>query len=195
MLLQLTGPDGRPYVLGEPLHLYDGDALLGVLDPVPVNRTGTEVHIEHFVPNYRVGGQARDNGRLVLLEMVAFIVERFTTVQAISITLSRNIENYADGLNLATVRSDLLQSIGTANIVVAPKPDAAQAGHFVVSGVWIYNPENREALRAVLDVEREAYCARHATEPVSAPMPLAAATLVDAFKRRMRSLPGFGPAA
>jgi hypothetical protein len=189
MLLQLTGPHGRPYVLGEALHLHDGEVLLGMLDPVPVNRTGTEVHIEHFAPNYRVGGQARDNGRLVLLEMVAFIVERFNAVQAISITLSRNIENYADGLNLATVRSAFLHSIGTTNILVAPKPDPDQAGHFVVSGVWIYNPDNLAALRAVLNVEREAYRARNAAAPVRA------AALVDAFKRRMRSLPGFRPAA
>lgn len=189
MLLQMTGPNGRPYILGEALHVCDGDVLLGVLDPLPVNRTGTEVHIEHFVPHYRVGGQARDNGRLVLLEMVAFIVERFHAVQAISITLSRNIENYADGMNLAIVRSAFLHSIGTANVVVAPKPDATQAGHFVVSGVWIYNPENLASLRAMLHVERDAYLARHKAAP------LTAATLVQAFKRRMRSLPGFRPAA
>ena len=53
--LRITGPGAVPYQLGQPMHVYDANVLLGTLDPVPVGNAGTEIHIEHFQPT-RVDG-------------------------------------------------------------------------------------------------------------------------------------------
>lgn len=186
--LRITGADSKPYVLGTPMHIHEGGSLVATMDPVPVNRGGTEVHLEHFSPIDPASHQKRDIGRLLLVEVVNFIVENFTTVQAISFALSRHIESYDDGMKLASMRSAVLQSIGTEHIMIAPKPDAAHAGHFVVSGVWEYNPATLAALQAVLQNERNAYDAKalHEAKERGAPR-------LDGWMRRLfprGTLPG-----
>src|SRR6476660_4625279 len=49
--LRITGRDGGRYQLGTPMHVHDGSASLGTVDPVRVSRDGTEVHIERFLPS------------------------------------------------------------------------------------------------------------------------------------------------
>jgi hypothetical protein len=137
--------------------LYDGSTHIGTLDPMPVNREGTEVHIEHFTPTSVVSQQKLEISKLALVEMVMFVAENFTAVQAISLSLSRQIEGYGDGMRLAGARSAFLQSIGASHILITPKPDAEHMGHFVVAGLWEYNPANLAALASVLAAEREAY--------------------------------------
>ncbi|VTU26488.1 hypothetical protein SRS16CHR_03868 [Variovorax sp. SRS16] len=161
--LRITGPDSAPYVLGAPMHLYERDFCVGIMDPVPVSAGGTEVHIEHFnIAADTPAHQRREIGRLVLLEVVAFLAENFADVQAVSLALSRDIEGYSDGMTLASARSATLQSIGARHIMITPKPDAAHAGHFVVAGLWEYNQANLAALMAHLQKEREAYRERDA---------------------------------
>lgn len=157
--LRITGPHSSPYVLGEPMYLYDGSLHIATLDPVPVNREGTEVHIEHFSPTATVTQQKLEISKLALVEMVYFIAENFTSVQAISLSLSRQVEGYGDGMRLAGARSAFLQSLGASHIVIAPKPNAEHMGHFIVSGLWEYNPVNLEALISVLQRERDTYYA------------------------------------
>jgi len=77
MLLAITGPGAVPYQLGQPMHVYDANVLLGTLDPVPVGNAGTEIHIEHFQPTRVVRDEQRHVGRLVFLEICAFISEHF----------------------------------------------------------------------------------------------------------------------
>ena len=115
------------------MHLYDGSTHIGILDPVPVNREGTEVHIEHFTPSILVSQQKLEISKLALVEMVMFVAENFTSVQAISLSLSWQVEGYGDGMRLAGARSAFLQSIGAGHIMIMPKPDAEHMGHFVVS--------------------------------------------------------------
>ena len=160
--LRITGPESSPYVLGAPMYLYDGPLHIATLDPVPVNREGTEVHIEHFTPTPVVTQQKLEISKLALVEMVYFVAENFTSVQAISLSLSRQVEGYGDGMRLAGARSAFLQSLGAGHIVIAPKPNAEHMGHFIVSGLWEYNPVNLQALAAVLEHEREAYYASRA---------------------------------
>ena len=155
--LRITGPNHSPYVLGAPMYLYDGPVHIATLDPVPVNREGTEVHIEHFTPMPVVTQQKMEISKLALVEMVYFVAENFTSVQAISLALSRQVEGYGDGMRLAGARSTFLQSLGASHILIAPKPNAEHMGHFVVSGLWEYNPTNLQALAAVLQHEREIY--------------------------------------
>ena len=160
--LRITGPDSTPYVLGEPMHLHDGDVLVGKLDPVIVADGGTLVHIEHFRAVDTVSHRKREIGKLAMLEMVAFIAETFSDVQVVTFSLSRTIESYGDGMKLAGARSELLYAIGAKDIVIAPKPDSLEMGHFMVSAVWEYNPDNLNALAGALAAERKAYGMREA---------------------------------
>ncbi|MDM0114907.1 hypothetical protein QTI66_22345 [Variovorax sp. J22R133] len=156
--LRITGPNKRPYVLGEPIDVYDGNEHVGTLLSVSVSANGNEVRLEDFLtaslPDFRSKGIAT----LVTAEIVTFISERFPSVHAIGIVLSREIEGFETrGNKLASFRSDMLRSIGADGIRVTPKPHAEHAGHFVVSGIWQYNRANVEALAAVLERERAAY--------------------------------------
>ena len=139
------------------MYLYDGSLHVATLDPVPVNREGTEVHIEHFTPTAVVTQRKLEISKLALVEMVYFIAENFTSVQAISLSLSRQVEGYGDGMRLAGARSTFLQSLGACHIVIVPKPNAEHMGHFIVSGLWEYNPVNLQSLASVLEHERSAY--------------------------------------
>jgi hypothetical protein len=139
------------------MYLYDGSLHIATLDPVPVNREGTEVQIEHFSPAPVVTQRKLEISKLALVEMVYFIAENFTSIQAINLSLSRQVEGYGDGMRLASARAAFLQSLGAHNIVIAPKPDAEQMGHFVVTGEWEYNPVNLQALASVLQYERDTY--------------------------------------
>jgi hypothetical protein len=153
------------------MYLYDGSLHVATLDPVPVNREGTEVHIEHFTPTAVVTQRKLEISKLALVEMVYFVAENFTSVQAISLALSRQVEGYGDGMRLAGARSAFLQSLGASHIVIAPKPNAEHMGHFVVSGLWEYNPANLEALASVLRHERETYYGRRAASTEEARRP------------------------
>lgn len=186
--LQITGPDATPCVLGGPMWIYEGATLLATMDPVPVNPEGTEVHLEYFTPTDAAAHQKNAIGKLLLFELVAFIVENFTSVLAISFTLSRNIESYGDGMKLASMRCAVLQSMGAGHVLIAPKPDAAHAGHFVVSGLWEYTPATLAALQTVLQAERDAYDERQALAAGHRGMPR-----LDAWMRRFiprGALPG-----
>jgi hypothetical protein len=184
--LRITGPHSSAYVLGQPMYLYDGSLHIATLDPVPVNREGTEVHIEHFTPTASVTQQKLEISKLALVEMVYFIAENFTSVQAISLSLSRQVEGYGDGMRLAGARSAFLQSLGASHIVIAPQPRAEHMGHFIVSGLWEYNPVNLEALVSVLQRERDTY---YAARPATAEEPRRPG--LSAWVRRF--IPGAAP--
>lgn len=155
--LRLTGPDSAPYELGQPLYVYDGNAHLGTLDPVQVNRDGTEVLISRFVSSPLGRAEKRAFAPLVLLEVTAFLVERFHGVQMVSYSLSRQIQIYGDGTTVAAARSQLLQDIGADGVTISPQPDSQTPGNFVVQGVWTYNERNLEALQRCLRRQRELY--------------------------------------
>ena len=158
-LLRITGPNAEPYVLGRPIWVYAGADLLAKLDPVPLLKSGTELHIEAFEPTGAVREERRHVGRLIFLEICAFIVENFQQIQAISFVLSRQIDWMGNGTELAAVRSETMTRIGAMNVQITPKSDA-KPGHFVVSGVWAYSERTHAALMAVLESERAKYSTR-----------------------------------
>ncbi|VWX58978.1 conserved hypothetical protein [Burkholderiales bacterium 8X] len=152
--LRITGPEEETYVLGEPMHIHQGDLALGRFDPVLVSPDGTEVHIEYFIPARADAETARRLGRLILLEVLAYIVDHFASIQAVSFALGRQIDIRRDGSQLAVARSILLQSIGAAHVMVRPLSAYHRSGEFVVTGLWEYNPPNLRAFNEVLDAER-----------------------------------------
>ena len=158
-LVRITGPDAEPYTLGRPMWVYAGEDLLARLDPVPLLRSGTELHIEAFEPTDLVREEKRHVGRLIFLEICAFIVENFQQIQAISFVLSRQIDAMATGAVLAASRSETMTRIGAVDVQISPKSDA-KPGHFVVSGIWIYSERTHAALLGVLDKERANYAGR-----------------------------------
>jgi hypothetical protein len=157
--LRITGPQATPYQLGQPMHVYDGNILLAVLDPVPVRNAGTEIHIEAFRPTRVVREERRHVGRLIFLEICAFIAEHFHQIQAISFAFSRQIDTLGGGAQQAVARTQVMERIGAVNVQMAPRADI-KPGHFVVSGVWAYSGRNLAALHAVLECERALYRAQ-----------------------------------
>ena len=159
--LHLTGPDGRPYVLGDPIDVFDGPTLIGRVRSVTLSPDGAEVLIENFMTvdfqGFRIGALPK----LVLAEVVSFIAEHNPAIHTIGIELSRAIADF-DGREalLAKARSEILQSIGAQDIRVTPK-----AAHFVVTGIWRYDSASVAALAAALQVQREAYRAGKSAMP------------------------------
>ena len=155
-ILKITGPDSAPYALGQPIHVYDHDLLLATLDPVPLRKSGTEIHIEAFKPTRIVRQERRHVGRLIFLEICAFVAENFPQVQAISFIFSRQVDVLGGGAEQAAARSETMSRIGALDVRIAPKADA-RPGHFVVSGIWAYSERNYASLKRVLEEERALY--------------------------------------
>lgn len=176
-LLTITGTDGAPYALGQPLWVYAGSALLARLDPVPLLRNGTELHIEAFDPSRVVREETRHLGRLIFLEICAFISQNFQQVQAISFALSRQIDSMGSGAQVAAARSDTMTRIGAVDVRMTPRYDG-KPGHFVVSGLWIYSERTYAALMSVLEEER----AQYRQQPIGAPV-ATAGRLLDGLRR------------
>lgn len=170
--LHLTGPDGRPYVLGQRIEVHDGSALIGRVQSVTPSPGGDAVRIENFVSTDVADFRAKALPKLVLAEVVTFIAERYPSIHAIGIELSRDIAGFEGRqATLASARAEILQSIGTANVQVTPKPHAGQAGHFAVTGIWHYDAASIAALSAVLRTQREAYRERQAAEEAARATP------------------------
>ncbi len=156
--LRITGRDGQPYRLGEPMDIHDRDTHLGTLDPITVSRDGTEVLIQRFAPSSFVKKEPKRNfGPLVLLEVTTFLAGQFPGLQAVSYLLSREIEMHGDGMNVAIARAALLQAMGAEGVTIAPRPHSETPGNFVVQGVWAYNARNLAALDRCLARERHVY--------------------------------------
>ncbi|WP_286665264.1 hypothetical protein [Variovorax flavidus] len=163
--LRFTGADSGPCVLGAPIFAYYGEIHIGTLDPVPVSRGGTEVRIQYYTPSTDAGSRDLQKlriGRVLLLELVAFMATHFSSVSVISFILNRDIEGYGNGIRLAGSRSALLQSIGAEHIVITPKPKGERAGHFVVAAFWQYNVANLTALNAATQAEWAGFREREA---------------------------------
>ena len=154
--LRITGPGAAPYQLGQAMHVYDANVLLGTLDPVQVRACGAEIHVEHFAPTRVVREEQRHVGRLVFLEVCAFVSEHFHQIQAISFAFTREVGVLGGGAQQAAARVETMARIGATDLRVQPKADALP-GQFVVSGVWAYGESSIAALRAVLEEEREIY--------------------------------------
>ena len=46
--LTMTGPNGRSYVLGDSIEVYDDQTLIGQVRSVTIGANGSEVFIENF---------------------------------------------------------------------------------------------------------------------------------------------------
>ncbi len=155
---RICGPDMSPYQLGAPMHIFDDDRLLGMLDPVLVSADGTSVHIEHFHPSDFVRTAEFHVGRLIFLEICAFLCHTFNNVGAISFVFSRKVDVLGSGTQQALARADIMTRIGATEITIGPKPDRLP-GHFAISGVWQYSDRTLPELLRVLEEERRHYAA------------------------------------
>ena len=154
--LRITGPGGVEYRLGESMLVHDGAALLCILDPVPLSPAGTEIHIEHFTPPLGDLEERRHLGRLIFLEICAFVVEHFHQVEAVSFSFTRPATLLAGASQHSADRAEIMYRIGVENVRVSPRP-AATPGHFVVTGTWVYRERNLAALNEVLSELRALY--------------------------------------
>ncbi|MDM0045895.1 hypothetical protein QTH91_15510 [Variovorax dokdonensis] len=149
-LVQISGPGGGPYRLGQPMLMFAGQVFLGRVDPVVVSNGGADVHFETFAPTSVVQDEPRNVGALLLYEACAHIAHFHPRVQMISFDLSRPIPSEGDPAMQASARVAVVERIGTTDIQVK----AAQSGKIVVSGAWIYNESNLRALEQALEEHR-----------------------------------------
>ena len=180
--LRFSGRDGGPCVPGEPICVYFGEVLAGMVDPVPLSLGGTRIHLEHYTASTDEASRRLHKlnfGRVSLLGVTVHIAEHFSNVTTINYLLNREIDGYGGGVRLAGSRSALLQSIGAENIVITPRPEPEHAGQFVVAATWQYNQQNLAALHAALAAEWKILhdrMARRAQTRVSGTRRLAQAT-------------------
>lgn len=152
--LRIAGPDSSPYELGQPLSVYDGDRHLGTVTKVVLSKDGGTLHLGGFVSS--AIPQTRMLRRLVMLEITAFVADRFPGVRTIGYMLNHRIDGLRDGLAVASVRAALLRSMGGDQIRITPNRGALDGGHFAVQGVWHRSPQALDALACTLTKAREA---------------------------------------
>ena len=87
--LTLTGPNGRTYVLGDPIEVYDERTLIGKIHSVMIGANGSEVLLENFWTVDFADFRAKALPKLVLAEVVTFIAQRSLAISAVGIELSR----------------------------------------------------------------------------------------------------------
>jgi len=159
--LRLAGPGPGDYAQGESILVFHGRQLIGRVQNVSVSAGGNEVRLEEFMAQDIADLRARGIALLIMAEVIAFVLNHYPAVQIVGLVLSRDIEGFEDrGNTLASARADMLRQVGAERIRVTPKPHAAQAGHFAVSGIWEYSRESLDTLKATLDAQRIAYCER-----------------------------------
>lgn len=151
--LRITGPGGVMYRVGDPMLVHDGDVLLCTVDPVLVSPLGDEILVEHFTPPLFGLEESRHLGRLIFLEICAFVAENVREVQAVTFAFARPARLLS---NSSADRAETMHRIGIENVQVSPRP-AATAGHFVVTGTWHYSERNLAALNEVLGELRALY--------------------------------------
>lgn len=157
--IRITGAHEASYQLGEPMFVYEANALLGILDPVPVMNDGTRLHIEAFSPTQVVLDEQRHIGRLIFFEICAFVSEQFPQIQAISFSFARPIASLGGPAQQAAARAHALERIGVEDLQIVPMT----SGLHVVSGTWPYSSRNYAALSVALEEQRAIYRA----EPIS----------------------------
>lgn len=151
--IRITGPDGAPYELGQPMLMSAGRLLLGRLDPVRLRNRGTEVHLERFVPTPVMQADPRNVGAWLFYEVCAHLVRFHPQVQLISFESSRAMPSLGDPALQAAARVAALERIGAIGILVKP----LQSGEILVSGAWVYNERNLRELDAALEEHRAIY--------------------------------------
>lgn len=171
--LRITGLRSGPYVLGEPLDVFDDKVHLGRLNIVSASPDGSELRLEDFrSTDVKQLGTWR-TARLIVVEVLNYFIERFPSINAIGIVLSADIDSLelpTDGpARLASARAQMLQSVGAEGIHVTPRPHPRYSAHFAVSGVWLYNRDNARLLAAALREERVAYGERKASAAAAEP--------------------------
>ena len=148
--VQIVGPGGVPYELGQPMMMFMGQVLLARVDPVRLSNGGTEVHLGRFAPTEVVQDEPRNVGALLFYEACAHIARFHPQVQLISFASSRSIRRLGDPAHQAAARVAAVERIGAMNIQITPK----QSGLIVVSGTWAYNERNLRKLATALEEQR-----------------------------------------
>src|SRR5437868_3173181 len=148
--IQITGPNGAVYQLGDPMCVHEGSVLLGTLDPVRVLNEGRQIHVEKLTPTKVMLDERRHFGRLIFFEICAFVSEYFPQVQAVSFAFPRPMDGVGGPAQQAALRAAALKRIGVEDVRITPY----RSGAHIVSGTWVYNEANFAALHVALAEQR-----------------------------------------
>ena len=152
-VIQIAGPGGAPYLLGQPMLMFTGRLFLGRVDPVHLNDRGTEVHFGSFTPTSVARDEPRNVGALLFYEACAHIARHHPQVQLISFASSRPMPGVGDPAGQAAARVAAVERIGATNVQVTPMP----SGLITVSGTWAYNESNLRDLELALEEQRAVF--------------------------------------
>ena len=134
-MLLIAGKDRSTYRLAEPLHIYDGDALVGTIDAAR-SKDGRELRLDRFTPSpisTRNRGVPR---KLVLVEVLTSLAEQFETVATIRLILNTPFEGRHDALKVANARAQMLGRISAEHIQIIPNLSPSSSGDFTVEAIW-----------------------------------------------------------
>jgi hypothetical protein len=157
--LLIAGKERSTYRLPEPLHIYDGDALVGTIE-VAISKDGHELRLDHFTPSPISTRNRGVSRKLVLVEVLTFLAEQFETVATIRLILNTPFEGRHDALNVASARARMLGRISAEHIQIIPNLTPSGRGDFTVQAVWKRCSQSLRALREALHHERAAHEAR-----------------------------------
>jgi len=135
--IEITGPGGASYQLGEPMLMFTGGVFLGRVDPVLLSKGGAEVHLGSFTATSFTQEELRNVGALLFYEACAHITRFHPQIQQIHFALSRPMPGLGDPAAQASSRVAAVESIGAINIQLTP----TYSGDTVVSGSWVYTSE------------------------------------------------------
>lgn len=158
-MLQIAGEGRAKYQLDndKPIHIYDGEIHVGVIQKVLVSDARRRVLLDRLVASENARHK-RISMNLMLLEVLAFLATHFPTVTVISLCLNSAIEGH-DFLGVARARAHILRRIGAKQIHIAPNFESRSRGHFSVTGVWIRKQQTLKGLETALRSERRTHMA------------------------------------
>ena len=151
--IEIAGPGGGSYQLGEPMLMFTGGVFLGRVDPVVLSKTGAEVHFGSFTATSLTHEEPRNVGALLFYEACAHLTRFHPQIQQIHFALSRPMPGLGDPATQASSRVAAVESIGAINIQLTP----TRSGYTVVSGSWVHNERNLHLLHVALEVHRGMY--------------------------------------
>jgi hypothetical protein len=173
--LRITGPNPEAYVVGEPLDVLAGDVHLGRLNVIRISPDGGAMELDDFQTTDLARLKTWRTARLIVVEILNFLVDRCPSASVFRISLSADVEAFngteTGARRLAQARMQMLQGVGASDIRMTPKPHPRHAAHFAVSGIWHYTTSNAQCLADALADERLAFARLQAEAAQAVPTP------------------------
>ncbi|MDM0041681.1 hypothetical protein QTH89_05900 [Variovorax sp. J22G21] len=154
--LSLAGAGRAPYVLGQPLWIWEEEEHVGTVQRVEADDDASRIRLGQFAYADTPAARRVTVRKLAMFEVTTFLVTRFPCITEVWFDLDHRLETQRDGVALASLRSRLLKSMGAEEIKIIPRLGEAGDGHFALEAVWRNSAAAQAALAQALHAAREA---------------------------------------